>query len=315
MDSVAGMRVLVQVVAAGSFSGAARQLNVAPSSISRKIDELELDLGIRVFQRTTRKLSLTEAGALYYDHAVRILQDIDEARLAIAQLGSPSGILRITAPSGIGREVVASAIPAFIERYPGVKVVMSMTDETVDLVEGRIDVAIQSGPLSDSSLRAHKIGESRRRVCASPAYLKRFGEPTSVQALEQHDCLTDRSHPGKSTWSFRKSNGVSTDVTVTGSFFSHSADVLVAAAVAGMGVVLLPDWNMGIELRQEQLKIVLQEYEVIPSVSPIWAVHGHGRYLPPKVEAFVNFMAEKFSPMQTMNDSPFPMASTDPILD
>ncbi len=295
MDSVAGIRVLVRVVTAGSFSAAARQLNVAPSSISRQINELEESLGARLFLRTTRKLSLTEAGQLYHERAVGILNEVDEARLAIAQLGSPSGILRVTAPSGIGREVVASAIPTFVERYPGVKLVMSMTDELIDLVESRIDVAIRVGQLKDSSLKARKIGESRRIVCASPDYLRRCGRPESPLDLERHRCVTWRDHPGHNTWSFRCPDGTRADIQVTGCFFARSADALVAAAVAGLGLAHLPDWNMGIELRQGQLEAVLEDYPAIPGASPIWAVHAHGRHPPPKIQAFVGFLAERFS--------------------
>ena len=136
MDSVAGMRIFVRVVDSGSFSAAGRQLGVAPSSVSRQINELEEDLGARLFHRTTRKLSLTEAGHIYYERAARVIMDVDEARLAVSQLGAATGILRVTVPSGIGRELVASALPAFLEQYPGVQVVLSMTDQMVDLVEG-----------------------------------------------------------------------------------------------------------------------------------------------------------------------------------
>ena len=128
MDSVAGMRILVRVVEAGGFSAAARQLGVAPSSVSRQINDLEEELGVRVFHRTTRKLSLTEAGQIYYERAGRIITEVDEARLAVSELGSPTGILRVTMPTGIGRGLIVGAIPAFLERYPGIRVVASMTD-------------------------------------------------------------------------------------------------------------------------------------------------------------------------------------------
>jgi len=294
MDSVAGMRILVRVVDAGSFSAAARHLGVAPSSVSRQINELEEDLGAILFARTTRKLSLTEAGQLYYERASGIINDVDEAKLALSQLGSPSGILRVTVPSGIGRELVVSAVPAFLDEYPAIKIVLSMTDQMVDIVDAGIDVAIRVGRQQDSSFKARKIGESKRVVCASPEYLKNAGIPRTPADLEQHNCVTWRDHPGHNTWAFRGPDGVS-KVRVSGSFFAKSADALVAATVAGLGVSLLPDWNMGIELRQKQLRAVLTDYEASPAASPVYAVHAHQRHVPPKIRAFIDFLIETFA--------------------
>ncbi len=294
MDSVAGMRILVRVVDSGSFSAAARQLGVAPSSVSRKINELEEDLGARLFARTTRKLNLTEAGQLYYERAYNIINEVDEAKLALSQLGSPSGILRVTVPSGIGRELVVSAVPAFLEEYPAIKIVLSMTDQMVDIVDAGIDVAIRVGRQQDSSFKARKIGESKRIVCASPEYLKKTGIPKTPADLEQHNCVTWRDHPGHNTWAFRGPEGVS-KVRVSGSFFAKSADAIVAATVAGLGPSLLPDWNMGIELRQKQLCAVLTDYEASPAASPVYAVHAHQRYVPPKIRTFIDFLIETFA--------------------
>ena len=294
MDSVAGMRILVRVVDSGSFSAAARHLGVAPSSVSRQINELEEDLGAILFARTTRKLNLTEAGQLYYERASSIINDVDEAKLALSQLGSPSGILRVTVPSGIGRELVVSAVPAFLDEYPAIKIVLSMTDQMVDIVDAGIDVAIRVGRQQDSSFKARKIGESKRIVCASPEYLKKAGIPKTPADLEQHNCVTWRDHPGHNTWAFRGPEGVS-KVRVSGSFFAKSADAIVAATVAGLGLSLLPDWNMGIELRQKQLCAVLTDYEASPAASPVYAVHAHQRYVPPKIRTFIDFLIETFA--------------------
>ena len=294
MDSVAGMRVLVRVVDAGGFSAAARQIGLAPSSISRQVNELESELGVRLFHRTTRKLSLTEAGQIYYERAGRIITDVDEARLAVSELGSPTGILRVTIPTGIGRGLIVSAIPAFLERYPGVRVVLSMTDYMVDLIAGGFDVGIRVGQLSDSSLKARKIGESRRVVCASPAYLEQSGTPRRPAELEDHNCITFRDHPGQNVWKFRGKSGMS-EVRVSGNFFARSADALTAAALAGLGIVLLPDWNLVMELREKQLKILLPDYVAVPKTSSIWVVHSHQRHVPPKIRVFINFLTEIFA--------------------
>lgn len=293
MDSVAGMRILVRVVETGSFSAAARQLGVAPSSVSRQINELEEDLGARLFARTTRKLSLTEAGQIYYERSSNIIDEVDEAKLALSQLGSPSGILRVTVPSGIGRELVASAVPAFLDKFPAIKIVLSMTDQMLDIVDAGLDVAIRVGPQKDSSFKARKIGESRRLVCASPEYLKKAGTPKLPADLERHNCITWRDHPGHNIWTFRGPDGIS-KVRASGSFFAQSADALVAATVAGLGLSLLPDWNMGIELRQKQLRAVLTDYESSPAASPVYAVHAHQRHVPPKIRVFIDFLVATF---------------------
>lgn len=294
MDNLTSIRMFVRVADAGSFTAAANQLDVAVSSVSRQINALEDDLNVRLFQRTTRKLSLTEAGHLYYEHVSKILGDFDEARLAVSQTGSPTGILRITSPTSIGRELLISVIPAFLEQYPGVRVVMSLSDYVIDLVESGIDVAIRVGRLGDSTLKARKIGNSRRVVCASPRYLKKAGVPKHPSDLENHNCITFREHPGHNLWSFNEADG-KLNVRVTGNFFARSSDAIVAAALAGMGLVLLPDWNIGAELRQKQLKVVLGDYEISPGFSPVWAVHTHQRHVPPKVRAFIDFLTEQLS--------------------
>ena len=294
MDNLASIRMFVRVADAGSFTAAAHQLDVAVSSVSRQINALEDDLNVRLFQRTTRKLSLTEAGHLYYEHVVKILGEFDEARLAVSQTGSPTGILRITSPTGIGRELLISVIPAFLEQYPGVRVVMSLSDYVIDLVESGIDVAIRVGRLGDSTLKARKIGDSRRVVCASPRYLKKAGIPKHPADLEHHNCITFREHPGHNLWSFNGVDG-KVNVRVTGNFFTRSSDGIAAAALAGMGLILLPDWNIGAELRQKQLKVVLSNYEVNPGFSPVWAVHSHQRHVPPKIRAFIDFLIEQLS--------------------
>ena len=295
MDSVAGMRVFARVVETGSFSEAGRQLGMAPSSVSRRVDDLEYELGAHLFYRSTRKLSLTEAGRLYFERASQILIDVDEAKLAISQLdGSPSGILRVTVPTGIGRYLVASGLPVFLQRYPAVNVVVSMTDQVLDIVEAGIDLAIRVGPQRDSNLIARKIGSSRRFVTGSPSYLKNAGTPQKPIDLEGHNCLIFRAHPGKNMWKFDGPDG-SVQVGVSGSFFATDAGALAVAAVAGMGLILLPDWNIGTELAEGRLQSVLTKYRAIPEASPIYAVYPQQRYLPPKVRAFVDFLSEHFS--------------------
>ena len=304
METLASLRMFVRVVDAGSFTAAGRQLDRSPSSVSRQVADLESHLGTRLLTRTTRTLTPTEAGRLYFERAARIIHDVDEARLAVSQLESPSGILRVAVPAGVGRTLVIQALPAFLEQYPQIRVVASMTDATQDLVREGIDVAIRLGQPKDASLIVKKIGESRRVVCASPSYLERVGRPRKPADLAELDCLLWREYPGHSTWTFRAAGISATsaskpdqsmDVRVRGSFYARNADALVAAAVAGLGLILLPDWNVGTELQSRQLVSVLGRYRAVPEVTPVYAVHTQPRFVPPKTRAFIDFLSQRFA--------------------
>ena len=296
MDSVAGMRVFARVVEVGSFSAAGRELGAAPSSVSRQIGDLEYELGVRLFHRTTRKLSLTEAGRLYYGRAAKILIEVDEAKLAVSQGdGTPSGILRLSAPASLGRHHIAPALAAFHEKYPAVQVVMAVTDRLVDLVEEGFDLAIRVGRMRDSSLIARLIGTGRRIVSAAPAYLERTGVPQVPADLADHNCLTFRSHPGSNVWRFKGPAGTS-EVRARGSLFANDGEALAAAAVAGLGVILVPEWLTGKELRRGRLVELMPGFQAVPRETPLYAVYAHQRHLPPKVRAFVDFLVERFGP-------------------
>ncbi len=295
MDSVAGMRTFTRVVEAGGFSAAGRQLGMAPSSVSRRIGELEDDLGVRLFHRTTRKLSLTGEGRLYSGRAAKILVAVDEAKLAVSQTGgAPGGILRLTVPASVCRLHVAPALPAFHTNFPAIEVVLAVTDRLGDLVEEGFDLAIRVGQQRDSSLIARKIGSARRVVCASPSYLDAAGEPNAPAELADHSCLTFRQHPGTNLWRFRGPDGAS-EVRVSGSLFANDGEVLCAAAVAGLGLVLAPEWLVGIELKRGGLREVLPQYRAEPATTPLYAVYPHQRHLPPKVRAFIDFLAHRFA--------------------
>ena len=295
MDSIAAMRVFARVVEAGSFSAAGRQIGAAPSSVSRRIGELEDALGAQLFQRTTRKLSLTEAGRLYCERATKILIEVDEAKLAVAQMGAaPSGILRLTVPTSLGRLHLVPALAALQARTPGVRVVLSVTDRLVDLVEEGVDVAVRVGHQRDSSLIARKIGAARRLVCASPAYLRRAGVPATPADLAGHSCLTFRAHPGSNLWRFRGPGGTS-DVRVSGTLFANDGETLASAARAGMGLIFVPNWLVGVDLRRGRLREVLPDYRAMPEASPLYAVYPQQRHLPPKVRALVDFLVARFA--------------------
>ena len=294
MDNLAAMRVLVRVVETSGFSAAGRALGMATSSVSRRIGELEDLLGVRLLHRTTRKLSLTEAGAAYYERAQGIVRAVEEANLAVTQeRAAPSGILRLTVPASVARRHLIPAVAAFQAQHPAVKVVMSVTDRMADLVDEGWDIAIRAGRLEDSSLIARKIGEGRRLVCASPDYLRRAGRPRRPIELSDHACLTFRSHPGSNLWRFRKGGTVS-EVRATGPFFADDGEALVAAACAGLGLVLLPVWLLGEELGRGRLEAVLGDYAPDPATTPLHAVYAPGPYVAPKVRAMIDFLIERF---------------------
>lgn len=295
MDDLAAMQVFVRVVETGGFSAAGRALGMAPSSVSRRIGELEASLDSRLFRRTTRKLSLTEAGSIFFERSRQIVAAVEEARLAVTQdRAAPSGILRISVPSGVAQLRVATAVAAFHERHAAVRIVMAVTDRLVDIVDEGWDIAIRIGRLEDSSLVARKLGEGRRILCANPSYLERAGRPGRPVDLDDHACLTFRGHPGSNTWRFRKGDAV-TEVRATGPLFADNGEALVEAACAGMGLVLMPEWLVGDELARGRLVEVLSNYTPEPAATPFYALYAPGPYTAPKIRVFVDFMADRFS--------------------
>ncbi len=289
------MRTFCAVVEAEGFSAAARRLGVAPSSVSRQVGELEAALGVRLLHRTTRRLSLTEAGELYAERSRRILAEVDEADLAVSQLdGRPTGILRVTAPSSIAGIHIVPALAEFQADHPGVRVVLSLTDRVVDIVGEGFDLAVRIGRQRDSALVAKKLGEVPRSVCASPRYLEAAGIPRRPEQLAEHACLVFRSTPGPAVWRFKGAAG-SVDVRVRGPLVTLDGGALVTAACGGMGLVLVPQWLTSSALADGRLRRVLRRYAPIPATTPLYAVYPHRSLVPPKVRAFVSFLARRLA--------------------
>jgi len=287
------MQLFVRVVEEGSFSAAARFLGITPSSVSRQVSQLESELGARLFHRTTRKQSLSEPGEIYFEHARRIVADLEEARLAVSRLTDmPSGSLHLTVEADFALAYVAPILPDFLNRYPGVQVRLSMSAGMMDLVDSGIDVAIRIGHLDDSSLVARKIAVSHSLLCASPAYLEKHGTPTHPAELEAHSCLSFRTEPGKNSWGFKLPQG-SLDVPITGRLNVNSLVFLRNAALAGLGIIMIPTWMIRDELKHGQLVPLLEDFPLMPPSTPIHAVFAHNRHLAPKVRAIVDFLAER----------------------
>lgn len=290
MDEISNLRFFVVVVETGSFSAAARQLGVTPSAVSRQISQLEESLGAQLITRTTRKQTLTEAGVLYFQQAHRIIRDIDNARQDVMRLtGLPSGTLQITAEPDLANRLIAPLVPGFLRKYPNIELSISMSADLVDLVAGRLDVAIRMGHLEDSSLRARRITTSRSTLYASPDYLTRRGTPKHPSDLADHDCLSFRLSGDVAQWQFETETDALC-IGINGPIRVNSLSFLLKMAVSGCGIVMMPNWMAGDAVQQGLLRPVLESFTVIPRETPISAVYADGRHLAPKVRAFIDHL-------------------------
>jgi DNA-binding transcriptional LysR family regulator len=292
------MRLFTEVVDGGSFSAAARQMGMAPSSVARGIGALEDELGVRLLNRTTRKLSLTEAGRLFHERSRRILVEVDDARLSVTQLEATArGTLRLSVPVAFGRLHIAPAVPEFLAAFPAVAVDLCLTDAFVDLVEEGVDLAIRIGELQDSSLIARRLARNQRVICGSPAYFERAGRPTEPAALGAHNCLVYKRQSNRATWRLRN-HEQTYEVEVHGSLWANNADALHTAALAGLGLAILPTWMVGQDVRRGALEVAFADYTVSPGAldTSIYAVFPYARHLSPKVRALVDFLVNRFTP-------------------
>ena len=300
MDNVKAMRLFLTVVQTGSLSGAGRQSGLSPASVSRQITALEDDLGVRLLNRTSRRLSLTEAGQVYLEHAERLLQDIDELRDAVSQMAvKPRGTLRIQSRISLGTQHVAPLIPTFLALYPDLKIDLWLTDNDLDLTEHGIDLAIRTGNLSDSTRIGRRLASSPRVICASPEYWAEHGKPATPEALMDHNCLTYRFEFGTAAalWQFRIDTGQSINIQVAGNFQTNNGEALRVATLSGLGVAMLPAWSVKDHLKAGSLERVLSDYETTVSDLDfgIYAVYLSRRNLSAKTRLFVDHLVTEFS--------------------
>ncbi|MGD9537227.1 MAG: LysR family transcriptional regulator [Alphaproteobacteria bacterium] len=292
MIPIAEMVVFAEVVEAGSLSAAARRLGTSKSAISAQLQRLEARLGVRLLNRTTRRLSTTEAGAACYAHCARMKAEADAARrTAAAFQAEPRGTLRISAPDTFGAMHIAPAIPSFLDRHPGLKIELSLSGRHVDLIEGGFDLAIRIGTLPDSSLGVRRLAESRLAICAAPAYLAVRGTPTDIDALEKHNCLRFTPLGWGSAWRLHGPDGP-VHVAIGDTFATDSGDVLLSVARAGLGLALLPTWMTAGDLRRGTLVAVLRDWA--PPPVAIQAIFPGPRLRMTKVEAFIDHLARRF---------------------
>jgi DNA-binding transcriptional LysR family regulator len=294
MSYLDNLRVFVRVVELGNLSAAGRDQRASPAVASNRVKELERHLGVRLFNRTTRKLTPTEHGRVFYEGAVKILEAIDEAEAAIADLSQkPKGAIRITAPLGIGRRLIASGIPEFHDMYPDIEVRLRLSDHNIDIMSEGVDVAFKLGILEDSNLRMRGIMNCERVICASPAYLDRHGTPATADELisGNHDCLLLR-YPGSKEyyWTLQTPEGPR-KLEVSGPYDSDDGDVLIQWALEGRGIINKPLFEVKSYLNNGTLQEILGD---TPPVSiQLAAIYPHKRLQDPKVRLMIDFMTER----------------------
>lgn len=296
MEHLSDIAVFVRVVEAGSFTAAADKLGLSQSAVSKSVNRLEERMGTRLLNRSTHRLSLTEAGAALHERGRRALGEIEEAELEVARLQTePRGVLRVNAPMSFGILHVSPLIPEFLARFPALTVDLQLDDRLTDLVDEGFDCAIRIKALNDSTLVAKRLGPCRQVICAAPQYLKRHGTPTTAEELKEHSVLvyTYRANPGE--WELRAPNGKKIRFESRARLYSNNGIALVQAALKGLGILVPPTFYIGKELKEGKLVTIMDDHTVLPELS-IHAVYPQRRHLSPKVRAFVDFFAERFGP-------------------
>lgn len=291
MDKLRAMETFVRIVESGSLTAAAENAGASLTSIVRGLAALEAQIGLRLLNRTTRRMALTDEGRDYYALCRRILTELAEAEDALSQRRrDPSGLLRLTAPTTFGRLHVAPAATAFLEAHPAMRVDMMLTDRVVDLLEEGVDLAVRIGDLADSSLVTAGLGETPRIVCASPEYLRRHGEPEIPADLRRHPCVRFTGLSADPDWPFLV-DGKPLRVTVNGVFSVNQIDAALDACAQGLGCGMFLGYQAAAALRSGALIRVLRAFETPPR--PVNVIYPHARLLSPRIRAFIDFVAPR----------------------
>lgn len=295
MDKWAELRAFVAVVEQEGFAPAARQLNMAPSGVSRLIGMLEARLGVRLLNRTTRKVGLTESGQRFYNRGRDVLRSFEEAEADATDLASePGGHLQVSCVVTLAERWMPEVIAGFLNQYPRISLDLHETDRPIDLIGDGVDVALVAGQLDDSSYIARKLFEFSRVVVASPGYAKKHGLPAIPRDLKSHNCLAFLSAPHLQRWAFQTRPGNQTTVAVQGTFRAEGAETILRAALAGSGIARLASFMVAPYLKSGQLVEVLEEFRASEPV-PLFAVYPSGIHLSPKIRVFMDHLATEFA--------------------
>jgi len=294
MDDLNDVAVFVAVVDAGSFTRAAERLKVSRPAVSKQVSRLEESLGVRLLNRTTRRLSLTEAGRIFHAQTSRGLEDIAEARAEVSRLQEqPRGVLRINVPMSFGILHIAPLLPAFMQQYPELTVEMDLNDRKLDVIEEGFDASVRISDLPDSTLVARRLAPCHHVIVAAPAYLERQGTPNSPEDLLEHEVLSYSLQQSAQAWHFVDAGGRPAQVAVAGRLQVNNSLALREALLGGMGIARTPTFLVGEDLRQGRLIAVLGAWRSL-EVS-IYLVYPQRRYLSPKVRAFADFLAARIT--------------------
>ncbi len=303
MDRYAAMQLFLRVVDDGSFAAAAGHSGISRAQASKLIRALEEDLGVRLIQRTTRKLSLTEAGRHYHERVAAAMAALNEAAAEAGQRQTePRGHLRVSAPTSFATRHLADALTEFLRRNPRIELELDLNDRRADLVRDGFDMAIRIGHLADSSLIARRIAPARMLAVAAPAYLKAHGTPTHPQQLEAHTALLYTLIPHHDLWTFAREQDT-VNVRVHGPLHASNGDVLAAAVVRGLGVAVQPSFIVGDLVRSGELQRILCDWH-LPEAT-IYAVYPAGRALPAKTRSLIDFLAARFGDEPYWDDGLF----------
>jgi DNA-binding transcriptional LysR family regulator len=293
VDRFKELTTFVEVAQRGSLSAAAREEGVTPAMVGRRIDQLEERLGVKLFKRSTRKVTLTPEGATFYEDCHRLLAELHAAEDALTVgAKSASGRLIVTAPTAFGRKHIAPHLPAFIAEHPNLAITLHLSERLVDLKNERFDLAIRIAEMKSADLIAAKLARNHRVVCAAPAYFKRAGKPRALADLARHNCLVTSTEDGVAdTWNF-VDKGKAVTVKVSGNLQCNDGEVLTRWALAGEGLAWRSAWEVNEEVKRGRLVTALDEY-AIPG-NNVYAVYPERRLLPAKVKFFIDFLRKTF---------------------
>ena len=294
------MRVFSAVAKNRSFSIAAKKLSISKAMVSKHIKSLENSLSVRLFNRTTRKLNLTDAGSSYYEKVNIILSEIDETESAISQLNSePKGKLKVMAQPSFGAFHLSRALSLYLKKYTEVTVNLELSHRIPDLVEENIDLAFHVGELNDSMYVSRRIASARRVICASPEYIKKIGMPKKPEDLLNHNCLIYMPRNDMGKWEFLD-KGKRKKIKVTGDIQCNSGDALRVASIQSRGITQLPTYMVGLDIQAGRLQAVLEDFE--PEKQPIYAIYNHRKYISAKIKTFIDFIYDLYQPEPYWNE-------------
>ncbi|MBO3758998.1 LysR family transcriptional regulator [Ciceribacter sp. L1K22] len=292
MTNLGDLEVFARVISTGSMSTAARALNLSPAVVSKRIKRLEDRLGTRLLQRTTRQISLTEAGQGFHERVLAVLAGLEEAEaFAAGRSSEVRGTLKISAPTSFGRMHIAPHLIRFMETHPELAINLVLSDDFTDIVGGGFDLAIRIAELTDSSLVARRLAPVRRVLCAAPGYIERYGVPKAIEDLKHHRCLPAHN---QDSWRLKGPEGT-INIRPEGMLVTNSSEVIREAVMSGLGIALRSTWDVGPELRAGRLVQVLPDYEGSSNVQ-LSAVYPSRQFLPAKVRLFIDFLADLYGP-------------------